>query len=293
MAKKKGIEKVKPSIFIGSSSEAKPIAEAFANVISDEARPIGWWVPKNFQPMDSTLNSLRNAADVFDFGLFIMSSDDISIVRRKEYGTVRDNVLFELGLFLGVMGPDRTFAVLDDGGAKRGVKIPTDLSGITIPRFSNKDQIDLLASASLAVYTIKGRIKDLARRHNRFDLRRKFIYDEDKRTFVLTLASERVAQRQSYIRKRPLVLVLRIYDPDMNLDEDPRIIVGKPRVPDISGGDLPLSVTSRKLPKPLKDGQRIQAQLLLGPEGFEPAQFQTIGEMIDAGCERLDGVAYG
>jgi predicted nucleotide-binding protein len=294
MSKKKVIEKVKPLIFIGSSSEAKSIAEAFAVVLKNEASPAVWWLPINFQPMDNTLNSLRNAADIYDFSLFIMTADDVSVVRRKEYGTVRDNVLFELGLFLGVMGHERTFAVLQEGGAKGGVKTPTDLSGITIPRFSNKNQIDLLTSASQAVYMIKGRINDLGRRHNRFDLRRKFIYDEDKRTFILTLASERIEQRRSYIRKHPLILVLRVYDPDKNLDDDPQIIIGKPRLlPDVSAGDLQLSISSPKLPKQLKNGQRIQAQLLLGPEGSEPAQFLTIGEMIDAGCERLDGVAYG
>src|SRR5262249_39154407 len=232
--------------------------EAFVLVLKDVASPAGWWLPIHFQPMDNTLNSLRNAADLFDFGLFIMTPDDVSIVRRKQYGTVRDNVLFEFGLFLGVLGPERTFAVLQEGQAKRGVKTPTDLSGVTIPHFSNKNQIDLFSSATQAVYMIKGRINDLGRRHNRFDLRRKFSYDEDKRTFTLTLASERVEHRRSYIRKRPLILVLRVYDPEVNLDDDTRIIVGKPRLlPEGSTGDLQLSTTSPKLPKELKEGQRI------------------------------------
>ena len=48
--------------------------------------------------------------------------------------TARDNVLFELGMFMSALGPRRSFyLVITDqrGGAKREVNIPSDLAGIT------------------------------------------------------------------------------------------------------------------------------------------------------------------
>jgi CAP12/Pycsar effector protein, TIR domain len=51
------------------------------------------------------------AVDGFDFGVFIFRPDDVVTMRKKEYSAVRDNVVFELGVFVGKLGPHRSLRV--------------------------------------------------------------------------------------------------------------------------------------------------------------------------------------
>ena len=64
--------------------------------------------------------------------------------------TPRDNVIFELGLFLGRLGPGRTFMV-----RPRGVELllPTDLLGVEPADYDPGD--DLLSALGTAAYRIK------------------------------------------------------------------------------------------------------------------------------------------
>src|ERR1700731_3562244 len=39
--------------------------------------------------------------DSYDFGVFVFDADDVAVLRDNKTPTVRDNVLFELGLFIG------------------------------------------------------------------------------------------------------------------------------------------------------------------------------------------------
>src|SRR6202040_953388 len=39
--------------------------------------------------------------DSYDLGVFVFDADDVAVIRDNKTPTVRDNVLFELGLFIG------------------------------------------------------------------------------------------------------------------------------------------------------------------------------------------------
>ncbi len=51
-----------------------------------------------------------------------------SLQRQKESLSIRDNVLFELGLFIGKLSRDRVFFIIPE---KTDLHIPTDLLGVT------------------------------------------------------------------------------------------------------------------------------------------------------------------
>jgi hypothetical protein len=76
----------------------------------------------------SIFGGLLKAADQFDFAVFVFDADDITYSRKKQVRSVRNNVVFELGLFTGRMGRGRTFWISSEG--PQAPHIPTDLGGI-------------------------------------------------------------------------------------------------------------------------------------------------------------------
>ena len=119
----------KPSVFVGSSSEGLEFARAARALLSKDSEVTLW--NEGFFSLGSTfIETLINALPRYDFAILVLTPDDLVIntSRKVEEFGPRDNVLFELGLFMGRLGRSRTF-VLHQADAK--VKIPTDLSGMT------------------------------------------------------------------------------------------------------------------------------------------------------------------
>lgn len=124
---------MKLRIFIGSSSEAKAIAIQLSEEIekSINAEVTCWFDEGVFEVNTSTLSSLLNGRLLYDYALLLATRDDLTTSRKKQNSTPRDNVIFEFGLFLGALGENRTLLLQENGA-----KIPTDLNGITVPRFN-------------------------------------------------------------------------------------------------------------------------------------------------------------
>jgi hypothetical protein len=74
------------------------------------------------------LEKLTAALPTFDFGIFVFSADDLVSLRNDTMRAVRDNVIFEMGLFVGNLGRHRTFFVVPRG--TEDLRIPTDLAGV-------------------------------------------------------------------------------------------------------------------------------------------------------------------
>lgn len=98
--------KIKPKIFIASSVEGLEIAYA-AQVNLEHDAEITVWSQGVFNLNKTTINNLITAINNFDYGIFIFSPDDITKLRDKAVLTVRDNVIFELGLFIGKLGIEK------------------------------------------------------------------------------------------------------------------------------------------------------------------------------------------
>ena len=117
----------KPRLFIGSSVENLDVAYAIQENLEHNAictvRDQGI-----FELSASALDSLLKATNNYDFAIFIFNPDDITKIRNVEYSTVRDNLVFELGLFIGKLGRNNVFFLIPRDIDK--LHLPTDLIGI-------------------------------------------------------------------------------------------------------------------------------------------------------------------
>lgn len=128
----------KKRIFIGSSLEELPLAEIAKKQLSADFDVTVWndnlWDTSVFRLNQNFLSDLMKASLQFDFGILLGTADDKVQYRGNEVLQPRDNVLFELGLFIGRLGTSKCAFVID-----KEVKFPTDFQGITLARFSKSD----------------------------------------------------------------------------------------------------------------------------------------------------------
>ena len=125
----------KPRIFLGSSGKQEKLLQALTRGLEDVAHVEPWTT--SFNPGTTTLDRLVELAHEVDFAAFVFARDDwttTSPAASPPPGTgqdsPRDNVVFEAGLFGGVLGMRRTF-ILHASGAK----LPSDLLGLTCVRY--------------------------------------------------------------------------------------------------------------------------------------------------------------
>src|SRR5262245_33187790 len=125
----------KPRIFVGSSGRQAKVLQALTRGLEDVARVEPWTM--SFNPGTTTLERLVELTREVEFAVFVFAKDDWTTKDGPDATTTtpgeaspRDNVVFEAGLFGGVLGMRRTF-ILHASGAK----LPTDLLGLTCVRY--------------------------------------------------------------------------------------------------------------------------------------------------------------
>jgi hypothetical protein len=129
----------KPRIFLGSSAKQAKMVQALTRGLEEVARVEPWTT--SFNPGTSTLDRLLELTREVDFAAFVFAHDDWTAnspaadaaatpTPTAAQASPRDNVVFEAGLFGGVLGMRRTF-ILHASGAK----LPTDLLGLTCVRY--------------------------------------------------------------------------------------------------------------------------------------------------------------
>ena len=97
-----------PEVFVGCSSEGFRVAQAIQNNLQYAAR-VTIWRQGTFELGHAFLDDLLGAAQRSDFGIFVLSPDDITISRGTDKSSPRDNTIFEAGLFIGMLGRERVF----------------------------------------------------------------------------------------------------------------------------------------------------------------------------------------
>ena len=123
---------MKPRIFIASSAEHLDLAYAVQENLERDAEATVW-SQGVFQLSRTAMASLIDVLDETDFGIFILAPSDVAEIRRKEVSVVRDNVVYELGLFAGRLGPERCFMVVPRGADD--LHLPSDLTGLAPAEF--------------------------------------------------------------------------------------------------------------------------------------------------------------
>lgn len=125
----------KPRIFLGSSGKQEKLLQALTRGLGDIVHVVPWMT--SFNPGTTTLERLLELTREVDFAAFVFAQDDwttnsapVSSQPGSGQASPRDNVVFEAGLFGGVLGMRRTF-ILHASGAK----LPSDLLGLTCVRY--------------------------------------------------------------------------------------------------------------------------------------------------------------
>jgi hypothetical protein len=126
----------KPRIFLGSSGKQTKLLHALTHGLEDIAHVEPWTT--SFNPGTTTLERLLELTRQVDFAAFVFAQDDWTTnsppaapAPTSGQASPRDNVVFEAGLFGGVLGMRRTF-ILHASGAK----LPSDLLGLTCVRYA-------------------------------------------------------------------------------------------------------------------------------------------------------------
>ncbi len=125
----------KPRIFLGSSGKQEKLLRALTRGLEDVAQVEPWTT--SFNPGTTTLERLLELTRQVDFAAFVFARDDwttaspaVSPIPESGQASPRDNVVFEAGLFGGVLGMRRTFILHASGS-----KLPSDLFGLTCIRY--------------------------------------------------------------------------------------------------------------------------------------------------------------
>lgn len=126
---------VKPRVFLGSSGKQEKLLQALTRGLEDVAQVEPWTT--SFNPGTTTLERLLELAHEVDFAVLVFARDDwtstsssASPPPESAQASPRDNVVFEAGLFGGVLGMRRTFILHASGS-----KLPSDLLGLTCVRY--------------------------------------------------------------------------------------------------------------------------------------------------------------
>lgn len=94
-------------------------------------------------PGGYSLEALEKVVAESDFGVAVaMFEDIVETARGDRTPTMRDNVLFELGMFMGRLGRKRSILVYPQ---QKGLKLPSDLHGLTPASYVPGDEADLAA----------------------------------------------------------------------------------------------------------------------------------------------------
>lgn len=146
----------RPAVFIGSSSEGLAVAKTLQAEV-DQFADATLWTQGIFRPSLYYLESLSKALETADFAVLVLTPDDITESRGTRSSSARDNVVFELGLFIGHLGRHRCVFVHDRSSL---IKLPSDLLGIVGETFATRADGNLSAALGPICRSIELKVRE-------------------------------------------------------------------------------------------------------------------------------------
>jgi len=131
-----------PRVFVASSGEAVRLAEAIQQNL--RGADVTLWT-QAFRVGRNVIDELTSNLERSDFGVFVFAPNDVAVIRGVKQQAVRDNVVLELGMFMGRLGKERSFIIRPKDGDMR---LPTDLLGVIT---ANYDSARALSEPSAAL----------------------------------------------------------------------------------------------------------------------------------------------
>ncbi|MFK3672419.1 TIR domain-containing protein [Leifsonia aquatica] len=183
-----------PTVFIGSSTEHAEIGHYLQKELDRSGACVATtWDQGIFQASTYTLDVLAEQAARADFAVLVVTGDDVVASRGEKHAAPRDNVIFELGLFMGAIGRERTIIVADH---ESKLQLPSDLTGLTWLPYRRRPDGNKSAAVNEAALGIQERIQELGpreRQHHgagsaRADLHRDYLEVEIDRIMVAARA---------------------------------------------------------------------------------------------------------
>jgi hypothetical protein len=288
---------IKPTVFIGSSSENRKVVETLLPSLNMRTEATPWWASPAFAQDDTTFGALLTAVMSYDSAIFVIAADDLTTSRGSTKFTVRDNVLFELGLFMGQLGRERVIAILEQLDSADRIKMPSDLLGLLMPGFTKESAGKLRSSIEQIVPTICERIRRAGLRHFAFSLRRSWDFDSVEHEFLIVLDPVRIDRNRILIGERLLALVIRKRDKRKILEEDTTIVIGEirklSRLESELNPEVTLAAGTKGCLGSLLAKDIVEGYLILGPEGVDEdrlRQCKCLGELFMLGCRIIDSV---
>lgn len=148
-------------VFIICTVEALPIARAIENHFQHDSVFIKIWTEGVFRASSYPIESLEAQLDQSDFAIAIAQPDDVTQSRGVTANTPRDNIMLELGMFIGRLSRHRTFLLEP---MHEHVKLPTDLSGLITIRYKNGIAADLASLIGPACNELRSHFAELGPR---------------------------------------------------------------------------------------------------------------------------------
>ena len=145
----------KPRLFVISSAEALATARALQDALARDVL-VQVWTDGAFFAGGYNLEALEKAVDASDFAVAIAQPDDVIESKGHRAATLRDNVLFELGLFMGRLKRHRSILLHP---RVKELKLPSDLHGLTTAGYEVVEENELSSSIAPAANEIRRIVK--------------------------------------------------------------------------------------------------------------------------------------